>query len=377
VVLVSDGFSPSLPRGSDRQMGAVRTIVYAANRFGVSIYPISPQLGTSPAAADADAEPAAAMLQMLAEQTGGEIGHDGKLGDALTRAVQDLDEYYVITYRARRTGDGKFHPVELRVRRPDAQVRARSGYWDANAALLRPAGATTRTSSRLPVRPPHSSPYIRPWIGTSQGPDGLTTITVAWEAGTPPPRNQQVDSVLLKVTTEDGREVFHDRVRARQVITFNVPPGSIGLEMALESIGGSGIDLDYRAMRVPNLQVTKPTFATVQLMRTRTARAFAEASVDPKAVPSASREFSRTERLLLRIPVYGPGGITPEVSAHLLNRTGATMRTLAQIPSSLPGAAVQFDLPLSSLAPDEYRVELTAKTGNQEAREVVLFRVVN
>jgi hypothetical protein len=99
--------------------------------------------------------------------------------------------------------------------------------------------------------------------------------------------------------------------------------------------------------------------------------------VDPKAVPSAAREFSRTERLLLRIPVYGPDGVTPEVSAQLLNRTGATMRALTQVPTSLPGGAVQFDLPLSSLAPDDYRVELVAKTGNQEAREVVLFRVVN
>jgi hypothetical protein len=128
---------------------------------------------------------------------------------------------------------------------------------------------------------------------------------------------------------------------------------------------------------VPDLRVAKPTFATVQLMRTRTARAFAEASADPNAVPSAAREFSRTERLLLRIPVYGPGGVTPEVSARLLNRMGATMRALTPVPSSPPGATVQFDLPLSSLAPDEYRVELIAKTGNQEAREVVLFRVVN
>jgi VWFA-related protein len=376
VVLVSDGFSPALPRGSDRQMGAVRTIVYAANRFGVSIYPISPQLGQPAGVTDADTEPAAAMLQMLAEQTGGQAGKEGKLGDALRRAVQDLDEYYVITYRARRTGDGKFHPVELRVRRPDAQVRARSGYWDANAALLRPSGTISRTSL-LPVRPPHSSPYIRPWIGTSQGPDGLTTISVTWEAGMSPPRNQQVDAITLKVTAEDGHEVFHDRVRARQVIAFNVAPGSIAMEMALEAVGGGGIDIDYRAIKVPDLRVAKPTFATVQLVRTRTARAFAEASVDPKAVPSAAREFSRTERLLLRIPVYGPGGVTPEVSAHLLNRAGATMRALTQLPSSLPGAAVQFDLPLSSLAPDDYRVELIAKTGNQEAREVVLFRVVN
>jgi VWFA-related protein len=58
VVIVSDGFESSSPAG--------RTIVYAANRFAVSIYPISPRLsqtaGSSPA--DASADRGTAMLQM-------------------------------------------------------------------------------------------------------------------------------------------------------------------------------------------------------------------------------------------------------------------------------------------------------------------------
>ncbi len=33
---------PSLPRGSDRLMGSVRAIVYAANRYEVAIYPVDP-----------------------------------------------------------------------------------------------------------------------------------------------------------------------------------------------------------------------------------------------------------------------------------------------------------------------------------------------
>lgn len=375
VVFVSDGFTPAMPRGSDRLTGAARTIVYAANRFGVSIYPMSPRLGQPGDAADV--ERPTTLLQMLAEQTGGEaVINQEDLGVGLKRAVQDLDDYYVVTYRARRAGDGQFHPVELRVKRADAQVRARSGYWAANAALLRSVGTGTRASF-LPARPPHTSPYFRPWIGTSQGPDGLTTITITWEAGAAPPRNQRIDSVALKVTGEDGGVLFQNRMRASQPVTFNVAPGPISIEMALEGVGGSAIDVDYRGMKVPNLRVARPTFATAQLLRTRTARAFAEASADPKAAPSPAREFSRTERLLLRIPVYGPGGATPEVTAALLNRIGAPMRQLAQVAGPLPAGTVQFDLPLSSLAPDDYRVELVARTGNLEAREVVLFRVTN
>jgi VWFA-related protein len=380
LVIVSDGF-PSTEKRREGELfsPATRTLIYAANRFGVSIYPISPELRPPSAVvngATAPAEQDFAMLQILAEQTGGQAGNNGKLADALSRAVHDLDEYYVITYRARHSGDGKFHPVELRVKRADAQVRVRSGYWAANAALLRPLGSISRTSA-LPVRPSHTSPYIRPWIGTSQGPDGLTTISLAWEPGATPPRNQHVDSIMVKVVAEDGRVVFQDRMQARQVVGFDVAPGSIAMEMAVEGAGGAGIDTDYRSIRVPDLRVTKPTFATVQVVRTRTARAFAEASSDQQPLPSAVREFSRAERLLLRTPVYGPAGSTLDVTARLLNRSGTAMRTLPQVPSSVSPGTVQFDLPLSSLAPDEYRVEFVARTGNQEAREVVLFRVVD
>jgi hypothetical protein len=56
------------------------------------------------------------------------------------------------------------------------------------------------------------------------------------------------------------------------------------------------------------------------------------------------------------------------------------MRQLEVVDAPLPPGIVQFDLPLASLAPDEYRVELTAAnpTGNKdEAKELLPFRVTN
>ena len=98
------------------------------------------------------------------------------------------------------------------------------------------------------------------------------------------------------------------------------------------------------------------------------------------AVPVASRTFSRTERLLVRVPAYGPGNSTPVVTARLLNRKSIPMRELQVVDAPLPPGTVQFDLPLASLAPDEYRVELSAAnpTGpRDEAKEMVPFRVTN
>ena len=377
IVLVSEGFTAALPRASDRLMGSARAIVFTANRHGVAIYPIDPQ--ASPAAGDQDAASGAtATLRLLAEQTGGrEIIDRADLAVGLRKAVDDLDDYYVLTYRSPRTGGGTFHPVELRVKRANAQIRTRAGYWKPTAAASRPPAGATVLAGRLPVRPPRTSPYIRPWIGMSRGPEGLTRVTVTWEAGTPPPRNQSVESVVVKVTADNGQVLFQNPIAASQLAAFNVPPGYVAVEMSVQDGAGKTLDTDSRALQVRDLRSARLTLATAQLLRTRSTRAFVAAIADPDAAPSPAGEFSRAERLLVRIPVYGPEGAPLVVTATLLNRAGIPMRQLNQVATALPDGAVQFDLPLSSLAPDEYRVELVARTGAQEAREVVLFRVVN
>ncbi len=216
----------------------------------------------------------------------------------------------------------------------------------------------------------------------SRGPDGLTSVTVTWESGAPPPRNQRVASILVKAIANDGSVLFEDRIGAGDVdrAVFNAPPGYVALEMAIQSSSGAELDTDYRGISVPNLQVTKPTFATPQVFRTRTARDFADTSRKVDAVPVASRVFSRTERLLIRVPAYGPGNSSPIITARLLNRRGIPMRSLQVVDASLPPGTVQFDLPLASLAPDEYRVELAAANATgprDEAKEILPFRVTN
>jgi len=187
---------------------------------------------------------------------------------------------------------------------------------------------------------------------------------------------------VVKAMAKDGTVLFENRVGAGDVdrATFNAPPGFIALEMALQSSSGTPLDTDYRGISVPNLRVSRPTLATPQVLRTRTARSFTETSQNAEAIPVASRTFSRTERLLIRVPAYGPNNIAPVVTARLLNRRGTPMRQLEVVDGPLPPGTIQFDLPLVSLAPDEYRVELVAAnpTGNRdEAKELLPIRVTN
>ena len=364
LIFVAEGFRPAQPRA----------IVFAANSNSVAMYALDPGSESS------DNE---SILRSIAEQTGGTASiNEPDLGPAVRQAVADLDYYFVLSFTPPGPGDGRFHAVQVRLKQPGALARTRSGYWAPDAARAAAAAKVAASRNVQPFKPTRSSPYIRPWIGMARGPDGLTSVTVTWEPGATPPRNQRVASILVKAITTDGTVLFESRIGAGEVdrATFNAPPGYIALEMDLQSSNGAALDTDYRSLSIPNLKVTKPTFATPQVFRMRTARDFSEISQQPDAVPVASRTFSRTERLIVRAAAYGAGDRTLAITAQLLNRRGLPMRQLRAIEGPLPPGTVQFDLPLSSLAPDEYRVELATANPDgprDEAKEIISFRVTN
>jgi hypothetical protein len=128
-----------------------------------------------------------------------------------------------------------------------------------------------------------------------------------------------------------------------------------------------------REVSVPDLTSAQATLGTPSVLRARNAREYQQLRADGDAVPIAGREFNRIEHLLVRVPAYGPGGTTPTLSVHLLNRTGAAMNELKAEPSPRPGEQ-QIDLPLAALPPGEYVLEI--KAGDQgDATELIGFRV--
>jgi len=91
------------------------------------------------------------------------------------------------------------------------------------------------------------------------------------------------------------------------------------------------------------------------------------------ATPTATREFSRGERLLIRFDAYAAGGARPDVTAKLLNRTGAV---IADVPiQAAEGKPFQIDFPLASLAAGEYLIQIDAKTASDSAQQILAFKV--
>jgi hypothetical protein len=72
-------------------------------------------------------------LQLLAEKTGGKaILNTNVVMPQLERMANDFNSYYSLGYTPTHYGDGRYHKIEVKVKRKGLQVRHREGYRDKN-----------------------------------------------------------------------------------------------------------------------------------------------------------------------------------------------------------------------------------------------------
>ena len=389
----------------------MRDVFTAANRNNTAIYSLDPRgLATNEFGIDEPVGPnqdRAALqftqdtLRTLSDQTDGRaIVNRNDLAAGLTQVVRDSSAYYLIGYTSATPPDGKFHDIKVRIKRRGVDVRARRGYWAATAA------DTVRASAPAPEAPKElqnalasiatsvqSGKYVRTWVGTERADNGKTRVTLIWEPLPPVPgvRRDPAGRVSLLAANDKGDLVFRGRspdaalastappagspsaspAVGPQRLVFDSAPGNIELRMSVEGAGGGGVlDQEVRKISVPDFTSPETVISTPRVHRARNAREAQVVVADATAVPVAVREFSRTERLLIRFDVYG--GATP--SAVLMNRSGQKMADLPVTPAKA-GGSHQIDMGLNTVAAGEYLVEITVKGATTEAKELVAFRV--
>jgi VWFA-related protein len=364
-------------------------------------------------------------LRVLADNTDGRaILNRNDLAVGMRQIIRDSSAYYLLGYNSTQAPtDGKFHKIEVKVARRGVDVRARKGYWamsatDAARALAppKPEAPTAVTAALNAIAEPARGRPARFWIGTARAESGRTRVTFAWEPIAPVAGDRReaepAARVALNATTSDGRSVFRGRVPedaaaegtgsagsspAAQApaapaagvattagtapaalpgassISFEAPPGQLQLRITVEGARGQVIDSTTRELTLPDFTRVEVSFGTARVFRGRTVRELANIKSNAAAIPTADREFSRTERLLLRTDAYTPGGAAPEVTARLLNRSGNKM---ADLPLQIsPAGAVELELPLASLPVGDYLIELNAKAPSGSAQELVAFKI--
>jgi len=384
LILATEPFAVPVRRRGQEMLSSLDSAIRAANRWNVSVYPVDP--GETPAK---DEPP----LGRLAADTDGRV-IAGELDEGLRRLDDDARGYYLLTYRSDHPDDGRFHDVQIRLPRASKnEVRARKGFYDVSPDEAIGKAMIARMNAPKPTTPPeppaHASMFIRPWFGWSRGDDGHTRVTFVWEPAMPVPgerRPRIAAHLVLTALTPTGTVIFEGPVAptgagaidepgaTQSRISFEVPPGRVKLRMAITDAAGQPIDRDVREIVVRDLK-GPVVIGTPEVLRARNARELRTLESEA-SVPVVSREFSRAEELLLRVPVYA-GDARPDVSARLLGRSGQAMRQLDAVGSVAPGGVDTFTLPLAGLAVGEYTIEVTAKTTGGEAIDRLTFRVVS
>jgi hypothetical protein len=226
------------------------------------------------------------------------------------------------------------------------------------------------------------SRLVRTWLGTSRGDAGKTRMTFVWEPtprvpGQPVRAGEAPSQVSITAIAPDGAPLYRGRAPAASTrVAFDVPPGTVQLRIAVEGSGSEVLDSEVREVTVPDFTAPQIAFGTPEVFRARTVREAQMQKADPGAAPTAAREFSRTERIVIRIPAYGAGTSRPELRARLLNRTGQAMSDLPVSPAS-DATPASIDLALAGLAPGEYVVEISAGAEGGAATELIGFRVTS
>jgi VWFA-related protein len=383
LVVVTEGIGRADRRRGQEYMPTLETVMRSANRANVSVYPFDPGGGD---------EPARDGLRRLAEETdGASIDADPAAG--LKRAAADSSLYYLLSFSAVHPDDGRFRSLEARVTRPGVHLRAPKGYWAASPDEALRTALLAKSNEPKKAAPPepalHVSTLIRPWFGVSRGAGGASRVTFVWEPAARVPGDRirrQVSRLILTARSADGTVVFEGPIAptgagtidepgaTRSRAVFDAPPGRLRLRMSIQDAASQVLDQDVRELSVRDLR-GEVAIGTLQVLRARNAREFRALDVEA-AVPVASREFSRTERLFIRFQAYGPAGAMPTISARLLGRTGQALRNLEVAPASTAGDNA-IDVPLAGLAAGEYAIEVTASGAGGAAKDRVAFRVTS
>jgi hypothetical protein len=162
---------------------------------------------------------------------------------------------------------------------------------------------------------------------------------------------------------------------APQRLTFDAAPGKVELRITVEGATGGTLDAEVRDIDVPDFTSPQVSLSTPRVYRARTLPELRTITADVNAVPAAGREFSRTDRILVRFAAYGPGTERPEATAVLLNRAGTKMSDVPVTVSTAEGATHEINLGLATIPAGEYLVEITAKGASGDAKALLPLRV--
>ena len=381
-----------------------------ASRANVNIYPISPSAmedGFDIGASTAD-EAAAAReqardlrdgLRALADNTGGfAIVNTNEFERGIEQVYAENESYYLLGYATSSTRDRrKFRDIQVTVRRPGLQVRARDGYVPAKPAKaegVAPEPVRAAISGLLPSSDLVMSATVVPMKGASR--DRRTALAAVIEVRPPVGADPVEDVLSVEAVVVDANGTARDRVQVKVPIritprpgvtaAYRVPfvlhasPGRHQLRFGVASRSAGKAGSIYYDLDVPKYGEDPVELSGLALF----ARVDAP-SVKPDVLapglpitPSLRRSFGGGEAVRAAARVYAQRGAAPVAVVARLDGAGGDevwRQALEPLSPDAAGTLAVFDLPMPDLAPGPYRLTITASLGATTASRVTRFIV--
>ena len=360
----------------------MKEIDEAANRGNVTIHVIDPRpLGTVGFGGDA-------VLRRLAADTGGRaIVNTNNPTEQLQGVMADASAYYLVGYTpTRKTNDGRFHEIKVKVKRKGVKVNARRGYWSASEKEMTAAAAAAATPVNVGLTTALSSlsdsvntRAVTIWTGFARDDAQHTRVMFTWEPNYQPATSERPQRLEIQPVDDAGQPNVPAQViggapgELPMMARFELTPGKHKLRFTSLTQKGDLLDRWVQTQSVPDLTKQSIVLATPKILRARNMIELRALEANATAAPTASTRFGPTDRVLVEIECQAQDGLNPQVKVDLLNARGDVLRALEAPP--LTDGRLRMTLPVSSLANSTYVLRIEATAGEQTAQQWVAFRI--
>lgn len=345
-------------------------------------------------------------LRALAEMTGGRsVMNTGAPQEHLAELFEESHSYYLLAFTpGDRQSNGKYHKIDVKVNRPGVSVRTRSGYYagETRVAGNNPSIVDPETVSALEgILPRNDLPLSVNAVPLATSGKLGSTVAIVVGVGHQGSRAAGAErpvKILAAAFDRNGRSVESEEqtigVTPSSTNSGDAPfevlsrlplkPGRYELRIALSQPAGAGGSV-YTYVDVPNFAEQPLSLSGVVLSvspswPTAPSQGFPDLL---PLVPTARREFARTDRVSAFVRVYQKVKDEPQtvgIRAEIVDPNGRAVTSDAV--SLQPGqfartrsADYRIRLPLDRLNAAEYLLNFHAMQGAHQAQRTVRFTV--
>jgi VWFA-related protein len=365
-------------------------------RANVNVYPFDPRGLTQEGIMSERID----SLRMFAENTGGHATvATNTPWEQVAQVFLENSSYYLLGIRPAGGKSNGFRRVKIQVKRPDAEVRSRAGYFATAPARARAKEPPTELEKAFAGALPSGNLPVDVSVAPFAAADGKQGVVVVTTGVRRPVRDattvEKLDVRTAAFNVGDTKERASHRQGAEITLRPNatgerrvelysrlaLKPGRYEIRSAAETSGSAGGV--FTQLEVPDFSKARLSLSGLVLGFARNGDTDGLADLLP-IVPTAARAFPRSAQIAAFVRVYQGGKDAPvPVQMHLRIVDANTQATVDESivlepPRFGPRRAADcpFQLPLSRLGEGEYLLTIEAAAGKNTARRDVRFRVV-